>query len=92
MNLRLVDHHENPDFWRHEPPKIGPCWVCHQPTEWIYLDLGYQHLDCDSWPNEDGTATLIIRGGLQITLQGSELEARIELSPQTVSKQPEQPL
>ena len=28
---------------------------------WIYLDIGYQHIDCDAYPSEEG-AVIIIGG------------------------------
>lgn len=50
-----------PGFWRHEPPKPQPCWVCGEETPWIYLDLGYQHYDCDRFPAGDGEH-IVVRG------------------------------
>lgn len=58
----LLDHPANNDFWRHVPPKPGNCWVCGERTSWIYLDIGYQHLDCDMYPTENGD--VVIMGGV----------------------------
>lgn len=49
----IVDHAIYPDFWRHNPPKIGRCWVCDEETHWIYLDIAYQHVDCDMYPSDE---------------------------------------
>jgi len=54
-----VDHATYPDFWRHEPPQPSTCWVCGQLTPWVYLDLGYQHIDCDMYPSEHGDVRII---------------------------------
>lgn len=40
---------------------IGPCWICKDPTKWVYLDIGRQHLDCDAYPSPEGDV-VIIRG------------------------------
>ena len=48
------------DWWKPERP--GKCWVCRKDTVWAYLDIAYQHKDCEMWPNEDGTDTVIIGG------------------------------
>lgn len=47
--MSLIEHPDHPDFWRHEPPNPHPCWVCGEPTPWVYLDLGFEHPECD-WP------------------------------------------
>lgn len=54
-----VDHPTLPDFWRHNPPKLGACWVCGDQTPWVYLDIAYQHIDCDMYPTENGDVTII---------------------------------
>lgn len=46
---KLVDHPEHPDFWKHDPPILRECWICGLLCEWVYLDLGYQHPECE-WP------------------------------------------
>lgn len=46
-------------FWR--PAMPGPCWVCGDETEWAYLDIGWQHPDCDAYPTEDGDVR-VVRG------------------------------
>lgn len=58
----LLCHPANNDFWRHVPPKPFKCWVCQGPTSWIYLDIGYQHPDCEMYPSEDGDVVVI--GGI----------------------------
>lgn len=45
------------DFWRHDPPMYGMCWVCGDMTMWVYLDLGWQHPSCD-W----GPGRKVVRG------------------------------
>ena len=62
MAKNYITHPTNPDFWAHEIFTLGVCWVCKAQTPWIYLDLGYQHIDCDMFPNEDGSRTTIING------------------------------
>lgn len=47
------------NFWR--PDKPGRCWVCGELTEWAYLDIGYQHLDCEAYPSPEGDVR-IVRG------------------------------
>jgi len=37
------------DFWLPNGGP-GPCWVCGAPTNYAYLDLGWQHPDCDAYP------------------------------------------
>lgn len=41
------------DFWQ---PLGGPkpCWVCGAPSNYAYLDIGWQHPDCDAWPEFGG--------------------------------------
>lgn len=45
----ITYHPLNSDFWRGQR-EDAPCWCCGHPTEWIYLDLGYQHPECDAYP------------------------------------------
>jgi hypothetical protein len=52
-------------FWRVSEP--GRCWVCHGRTNWGYLDIGYQHPDCDAYPSEEGDV-VVIRGERVFTL------------------------
>lgn len=59
---KLVEHPLNSDFWRHDPPARGTCWVCGEDTSWIYLDQAFQHPDCDAYPTEDGGDVVIIGG------------------------------
>ena len=46
--------------WWH-PTHLGRCWVCHGWTRWAFLDVGYQHMNCDAYPVEGGHE-FIIRG------------------------------
>lgn len=53
------------DWW--EPLVPGACWVCGDDAPLAYLDLGYQHMDCDWWPlppDENGNVSSIkiVRG------------------------------
>ena len=53
------------DWW--EPIVPGACWVCGDEAPMAYLDLGYQHMDCDWWPlppdeNGDVPSVKIVRG------------------------------
>lgn len=48
-------------LWRLGWLRSGRCWVCGKRTIWAYLDIGYQHPDCDSYPEGDKAVT-IIRG------------------------------
>lgn len=57
----LIDHPDVPDFWRHDPAVIDKCGVCGEETEWVYLDLGHQHPDCEKYPVPEGTVW-IVRG------------------------------
>lgn len=57
----LLNHPLNEAFWRHDPPKPYACWVCGEKTAWIYLDLAYQHPDCDRYPT-DGDDYVLIGG------------------------------
>lgn len=57
--VSITVHPVDPDFWCHEPPRSGVCWVCGRATCWIYLDLGYQHVDCDAYPTEDGDVVVV---------------------------------
>ncbi len=55
----------NHDFWRNTDDDgsqiIQNCWVCGEPTEWVYLDMGFQHLDCEEAPGADGPVR-VVRG------------------------------
>jgi hypothetical protein len=55
-----------PYFWRHDPPLPHPCWVCGEPTEWVYLDIGFQHIDCDLYPSHEGQVRTV-RGVRTVT-------------------------
>ncbi len=46
-------------FWK--PDKPGLCWVCGEETEYAYLDIHWQHPDCEKYPSPEGDVT-IIRG------------------------------
>jgi len=59
--MSLIDHPANGSLWRHDPPKLGPCYVCGEKTKWIELDIGYKHEDCDLYPTNDGHVR-IVRG------------------------------
>jgi hypothetical protein len=50
------------DWWM--PGGQKPCWVCGDLTSWAYLDLGYQHLDCDAYPDIEGEFK-VVRGEVQ---------------------------
>lgn len=58
---KIVDHPTDPTLWRHDPPQPYPCGVCGDLTEWVCLDIMYQHEDCDMYPSEEGHVT-IVRG------------------------------
>ena len=45
------------DFWR--PGGADRCWVCGRYTVWAYLDINWQHPDCDGFPTEDGQVYVI---------------------------------
>lgn len=45
------------DWW--EPVVPGPCWVCGDDAPLAYLDLGYQHMDCDMFPTPDGDVRIV---------------------------------
>lgn len=45
------------DWDTHET--TGECWVCGQQTHTSYLDMGWQHMDCDKFPTSDGDVTII---------------------------------
>lgn len=49
------------DWWK--PADRGKCWVCGNPSKWAYLDLGYQHPDCDRYPSPDGDVLIV--GGMR---------------------------
>lgn len=49
------------DWWRMDDDRMDGCWVCGEPTEWIYLDMGFQHPDCDAYPSDRGHEK-IVRG------------------------------
>lgn len=67
IGFEMEDHPDQPDFWHYVPSRIYPCWVCGEPTEWIYLDIGYQHPDCEEYPTEDEGMVKIIHGVKQPT-------------------------
>ena len=46
-------------FWR--PEKPGTCWVCGEETEYAYLDIDYQHPDCEMFPSPQGNVK-VVRG------------------------------
>lgn len=37
------------DFWG--PGGTGTCWCCGHETSTAYLDIGWQHRECDAYPN-----------------------------------------
>ena len=45
------------DFWR--PGGSKPCWVCGEPTEYAFLDMSYQHPDCDGYPSDVGDVRIV---------------------------------
>ena len=47
-------------FWFSDKP--GICWVCRQPTFWVWADQDYQHKTCDMWPTEEGYTGIAING------------------------------
>ncbi len=50
-------------FWIAKNP--GECWICGSSTKWVLLDIGYQHPDCDSWPEAWGNV-VVKRGQMTI--------------------------
>lgn len=52
------------DFWKPKSPDLGYCWICGGETRWVYLDIGYQHKDCDAGPAGPRglTSVVTIRG------------------------------
>jgi len=58
--VSTVDHPADPDFWRHHPPRWERCWVCGGPTCWVYLDIGFQHPECDQYPTEEGDVAIVL--------------------------------
>ncbi len=61
----MNEHPAYPDFWEHDPPKLKPCWVCGEPTSWVYLDMDFQHPGCDLIPTPEGGAIRIVNGYVQ---------------------------
>jgi hypothetical protein len=63
---------DNRDFWRNKGDDgqwlTGNCYICGDPVEWVYLDIGWQHLDCDEYPSTTGDdakpAVRIVRGNI----------------------------
>jgi hypothetical protein len=55
----MADH-----LWKPRTP--GPCWVCGEETEYAYLDIGYQHTNCDAYPAPEGDVR-IVRGVKSVT-------------------------
>lgn len=61
MSENLIDHPTDSDLWRHDPPSPGKCYVCEDFTQWVELDIGYRHEDCEIYPTIGGTVR-IVRG------------------------------
>ena len=57
-------------FWRLDNGEKGVCYVCLEYTEWIYIDFGFQHPDCDMYPDGDKHER-VIRGKL-VSLKNDE--------------------
>ena len=55
--VRAFDGIAGTGFWR--PGDRHPCWVCGKPTKWAWLDLGYQHPDCEMYPIESGDVKIV---------------------------------
>ncbi len=45
------------DFWR--PGGTGLCWVCGKRTVFAWLDLHWQHPDCDMYPTANGDVKIV---------------------------------
>lgn len=46
----------------YENSKEGLCWVCGRMTNMVLPNFGYQHPDCDMFPNADDEPIIYIDG------------------------------